>query len=205
MSARSEEAEQIRGIENGADDYITKPFSIGVLAAKINAILRNKSRTQNDNLSFAGLCLSADTMTLSHNNLSIELTKNEYKILRILMSNVDKIVTREQILEELWDDRSFIDDNTLTVNIARVRKRLGDIGLSDAISTKRGVGYTFSQEPMGGSIKNQQELASLWLSIFAKSWDMRWMWTPWQDKVRVYPLPLLQKCKLSVSLINCVD
>ncbi len=148
LSARSEESEQIRGIEDGADDYITKPFSIGVLAAKINAMLRNKSREQVDKLSILGISLSSETMVLSYRERHIELTKNEYKILRIMMSNAGQIVTREQILEELWDDASFIDDNTLTVNITRVRKRLSDIGLGDVIATKRGVGYVFEPTNM---------------------------------------------------------
>ncbi len=151
LSARSEEAEQIRGIEEGADDYITKPFSIGVLSAKINSMLRNKSRGQNDSPRIGGLHLSAETMVLSHNGTHTELTKNEYKILRILIDNIDQIVTREQILEELWDDVSFIDDNTLTVNINRVRKRLSDIGLPDAITTKRGVGYVLETAGIGNT------------------------------------------------------
>lgn len=143
ISARSEEAEQIRGIEGGADDYITKPFSIGVLIAKINALFKKIDSRNNGNISIGSLKLSSDTMEISYNNICTELSKNEFKVLRLLIKNAGQIVTREQILEELWDDSSFIDDNTLTVNITRVKKKLQEIGLGDVILTKRGVGYVF--------------------------------------------------------------
>jgi DNA-binding response OmpR family regulator len=143
ISARSEEAEQIRGIEGGADDYITKPFSIGVLIAKINAIIKKSDNRNNDNINVGYLKLSSSTMQISYNGFCTELSKNEFKVLQLLMKNARQIVTREQILEELWDDSSFIDDNTLTVNMTRVKKKLNEIGLGDAILTKRGVGYVF--------------------------------------------------------------
>lgn len=143
ISARSEEAEQIRGIEGGADDYITKPFPIGVLIAKINAIFKKVDNRNNDSIDIGDIKLSTDTMQLSYNGISTELSKNEFMVLRLLMKNAGQIVTREQILEELWDDSSFIDDNTLTVNITRVKKKLHEIRLGDVILTKRGVGYVF--------------------------------------------------------------
>lgn len=143
ISARSEEAEQIRGIEGGADDYITKPFSIGVLIAKINAIIKKTDSRNKDSINIGNLRLSPDTMQISRNGFCTELSKNEFKVLRLLMKNAGQVVTREQILEELWDDSSFIDDNTLTVNMTRVKKKLNEIGLGDAILTKRGVGYVF--------------------------------------------------------------
>lgn len=144
ISARSDEAEQIRGIEDGADDYITKPFSIGVLMVKINAIFK-KAESNDETLCVGSLSLSPRTMEITYNGTTSELTKNEYKILSLLMGSAGHIVTREQMLEELWDDTNFIDDNTLAVNISRVRKKLQDIGLNDAIATKRGVGYVLDK------------------------------------------------------------
>lgn len=145
ISARSAEGEQIRGIENGADDYITKPFSIGVLLAKINAILRREAGQPKSVLSSGGIELSEDTMSVSYKGAGTELSKNEYRVLRLLMKNAGQIVSREQLLEELWDDVSFVDDNTLTVNITRVKKRLLELGLQNCIETKRGVGYVFAR------------------------------------------------------------
>lgn len=144
LSARSEEAEQIRGIEEGAEDYITKPFSVGLLMAKINAMLK-KTENSSEKLSVGNLMLLSNSMELEYNNQILKLTKNEHKILRLLFMNVGKIVTREQILEELWDDSSFIDDNTLTVNMTRVKKKLQDMGLEDVIQTKRGIGYVLDK------------------------------------------------------------
>ena len=146
LSARSDEGEQIRGMELGADDYITKPFAIGILIAKINALLRrtneytsieNKSNKRN-------LYLIHEGMKLKFKDKIIELTKNEYGILNLLLSNEGKVVTREEILEELWDDMTFVDDNTLTVNMTRVKKKLSELGINNVIITKRGVGYVFN-------------------------------------------------------------
>ena len=144
LSARSEEAEQIRGIEGGAHDYITKPFSIGVLLAKINALLvRERSDSNKGDLHVQGLLLSKNAMTLSNGDTTVTLSKNEYKIIALLLSRIGQFVSREEILEILWDDTVFVDDNTLTVNISRVKKKLAELGLTDAIKTKRGVGYAF--------------------------------------------------------------
>ena len=148
LSALNEEGEgeQIRGMELGADDYVTKPFAIGVLVAKINAVLR-RSESGTATLVTGGLSVCENTMHVLYRGLSGELTKNEYKVLRLLMRNAGQIVTREQILEELWDDAGFVDDNTLTVNMSRVKKKLAELGLENAIVTKRGVGYVL--DPAG--------------------------------------------------------
>lgn len=142
LSARSDESEQVRGIENGAVDYITKPFSINVLLAKINAMLKNNQVNKNI-LKYEGLLLDGSNFKISYADKSIELTKNEYKILQLLVSNVNEIVSRNDLLEHLWDESSFVDDNTLTVNMTRVKKKLSEIGLKDSIVSKRGVGYLF--------------------------------------------------------------
>lgn len=146
LSARSEEGEQIRGMELGADDYITKPFSVGILLAKINAILRRKNTYKEETLKFDnGLELLDDSMKLKYNGEIMDLTKNEYIILKTFLANVGKVVSREELLSLLWDDMTFVDDNTLTVNITRVKKKLAEIGINDCISTKRGVGYVFAK------------------------------------------------------------
>lgn len=153
LSARSDEGEQIRGMELGADDYVTKPFVIGILLAKINALLRRAteytdiadSRKTLSSKEEGVLNLIHEIMKLKYKEKIIELTKNEYRILNILLSNIGKVVTREEILEALWDDTVFVDDNTLTVNITRVKKKLNDLGIDNAIVTKRGVGYVFNE------------------------------------------------------------
>lgn len=145
ISARSDEGDQIRGIENGADDYLTKPFSFGILSAKINAVLRRTTQKEPKNIFFGSLELVEKSMCLVSSALSIELTKNEFRILRILFRNQGTIVKREQLLEELWDDAGFVDDNTLNVNITRAKKKLALFGFGEAILTKRGVGYLLSE------------------------------------------------------------
>lgn len=147
LSARSDEGEQIRGMELGADDYITKPFIIGILLAKINALLRRTNlyvESTNEDAKEKVLELIHESMKLKFKEEIVELTKNEYRILNMLINNEGKVVSREEILEALWDDSTFVDDNTLTVNMTRVKKKLSDIGIENAIVTKRGVGYVFN-------------------------------------------------------------
>lgn len=146
LSARSEEGEQIRGMELGADDYICKPFSVGILLAKINAVLRRLEEYKEPFLDIAlgDFTLIDSSMKLKYKDDVIELTKNEYRLLKIFLNNIGKVITREELLEALWDDTSFVDDNTLTVNMTRVKKKLSDIGLDNMIVTKRGVGYVFN-------------------------------------------------------------
>lgn len=146
LSARSEEGEQIRGMELGADDYICKPFSVGILLAKINAVLRRLEEYKEISLdiSFGDFSLIDSSMKLKYKDEVIELTKNEYRLLKIFLNNIGKVITREELLEALWDDTSFVDDNTLTVNMTRVKKKLSDVGLDNIIVTKRGVGYVFN-------------------------------------------------------------
>lgn len=141
VSARSEEGEQIRGIEMGADDYVTKPFSMGILLAKINAVLRRTTTKSIDVIEVCDMTLLCEGMQLKAHDTIIDLSKNEYKLMKIFMNNYNKIVSREQLLEELWEEEAFVDDNTLTVNITRLKKKLKDIDLNCEIVTKRGIGY----------------------------------------------------------------
>ncbi len=141
ISARSDESEQIRGLENGASDYITKPFSINILLAKIAIHIKTSNAGSSDTIEYRGLSVNTKTFKASYNGIDVELTKNEIQILSCLIDGSGDYISRISLLEALWDDTNFIDDNTLTVNITRVRKRLSAIGLDDVIINKRGVGY----------------------------------------------------------------
>ncbi|HEX3028725.1 MAG TPA: response regulator transcription factor [Clostridia bacterium] len=147
MSARTGEMEQIMGIELGADDYVIKPFNTDILHSKIKAALRRTygeySKSDISGFQLNKFSLDDSCFKISYNSVSSELSKNEYKLLKKLLDKKDKIVSREELLEELWDDSSFVDDNTLTVNVTRIKNKLADIGLNDVIKTKRGTGYYF--------------------------------------------------------------
>lgn len=144
LSSRSTNMDIIMAVNMGGDDYITKPFAIEVLNAKINAILRRTYSYRDSNmnvLEYKGVVLSLKDNMLYYEDKTIELTKNEFKILYILMKKYEAIVSREDIMQELWQDENFIDDNTLTVNINRLRKKLKKIGLNDFIKTIINQGY----------------------------------------------------------------
>lgn len=144
LSSRNTNMDIVMAINMGGDDYITKPFSIEVLMAKITALLRRTySYIENslDTLEYNKAILSLKDNTLYFEDKNIELTKNEFKILYILMQKHESIVTRDDLMRELWEDESFIDDNTLTVNINRLRKKLNEIGLIDFIKTIKNQGY----------------------------------------------------------------
>ena len=147
ISARTAEAEQIMGIELGADDYIAKPLSLELLLVKIRACFRRTlgeyAENKNDIINVNGLLLDDSNFKMTYKERELELTKNELKLVKKLIENKDKIVRREELLEILWDDSVFVDDNTLTVNITRVKNKLKDIGIEDVIKTKRGIGYIF--------------------------------------------------------------
>jgi DNA-binding response OmpR family regulator len=148
ISSRDTTMDQVMALELGADDYITKPFSMEIVIAKIKAILRRASNEhchtdiEEYNNSFDDFYLDEDNLILRFNGNAIEMTNNEFKIMKILLSNKSRIVRREELLSELWEDGMFVDDNTLNVNITRVKNRLKELGLIDVIRTKRGVGYS---------------------------------------------------------------
>ena len=141
VSARSEEGEQIRGMDLGADDYITKPFSMGILLAKINAVLRRTEKSTGIISEVNDIKLVYSNMELNDGDRVISLTKNEFNILKIFFENYRRVITREQLINELWDEDEFVDDNTLTVNITRVKKLIKNNNLNLNIETKRGIGY----------------------------------------------------------------
>lgn len=144
ISSRNTSMDIIMAVNMGGDDFITKPFSLDVLMAKVSAVLRRTySYTDNraDLLEHNGAILNLKDYSLLYKEQKIELTKNEFKILYLLIKNSGIIVSRDRIMRSLWEDESFVDDNTLTVNINRLRKKLNDMGLDDFISTKKGQGY----------------------------------------------------------------
>lgn len=148
ISARSGEMDQIFALENGGDDFITKPFNYEIVLAKIKSHLRRtygeySSRQEERTITLGQLTLFLERMELHIKEVEIPLQKKECIILDLLMGQSPKVVSREKLLEELWDDQAFVDENTLNVNMTRVRKKLADYGVLSSIETVRGAGYRF--------------------------------------------------------------
>lgn len=143
LSSRSDNMDIIMAINMGGDDYITKPFPMEILVAKVQALLRRAYdyRPQTNQLEHKGAVLDLNDASLYYNGEKIDLTKNEFRILEILMKNKNEVVSRDRIMKKLWDNDSFIDDNTLTVNLNRLRRKLEGKGLLCFIETKKGLGY----------------------------------------------------------------
>lgn len=146
ISARTGEMDQVLAIENGGDDYITKPFSPDIVMAKIRSQLRRAygeyaGNQQERVLTLAGLKLYPERHELHFAESSVELTKNETTILELLIDRHPRVAGREDLLEKLLDDQMFVDDNTLNVNMTRVRRKLKDLGINEAVETIRGSGY----------------------------------------------------------------
>ncbi len=143
LSSASDNMNIVMAMNMGGDDFIAKPFDMGVLIAKIQAVLR---RTYDFTASVSiiehkGLILNTENNTLTYKGENIDLTNNEYRIIHVLMTNRDKVVSREKLMEKLWESDSFVDENTLTVNVNRLRKKLDAIGAKNMIATKHGIGY----------------------------------------------------------------
>ncbi len=143
VTSRDSELDELISLNYGADHYITKPFNIHILLAKINSLLRrtNMSVENFNRIDAKDFILDISKSAIEKDNKLVELTKNEYKILKYLLENREKIVSREDIMDCLWDNECFIDDNTLTVNVNRLRNKLDELGLKELLETKRGQGY----------------------------------------------------------------
>lgn len=148
LSSADDNLNIVMAMNMGADDFIAKPFDLSVLVAKVQALLRRTYTFsgQMQTLSYRGAVLNLGDMALSMGDKRTELSKNEFHLLQMLMENKGKTVSRDQLIKRLWDDESFIDDNTLTVNMTRLRKKLEELGLDNAIQTKKGVGYLLEEE-----------------------------------------------------------
>ncbi len=147
ITSRDNEVDELLSLNYGADHYATKPFNIQILLAKMNSILRrsNMGNVQ-DKINAQDFIINLSDSTITKGDRKIELTKNELKILKYLTENRNKIVSRENIMNYLWDSESFIDDNTLTVNITRLRNKLEELNLKELLETKRGQGYMLKFE-----------------------------------------------------------
>ena len=144
LSSRDTNMDIVMAVNTGADDYITKPFSMQVLIAKLQAIMRRAYDYTPSGIEFMeykGLMLNTADGSISYENNKTQLTRNELKILTLLMNNKGRVVSRESIMQLLWDNDEYVNDNTLTANINRLRGKLSDIGQPDFISTKKGQGY----------------------------------------------------------------
>lgn len=140
VTSQNNEADEVLSMSYGADDYITKPYNPTLLLLRIEAILR-RMNPEVTTLTYHELILIIDRSIIKCHEQSFILTKNEMLILKYLMMNVGKIVSREDIMMDLWDSEEFVDDNTLTVNMSRLRAKLRQVGYGDAIETRKGLGY----------------------------------------------------------------
>ena len=136
--------DMIMAMQMGADDFVQKPFNMDVLLAKVQALLRRTYDYQEEKLdiiNWNGAIIDFAKSEVRILEKSVELTKNELFVLRILLKSVDSIVSRDELMRELWDDERFVNDNTLSVNVNRLRLKLEEIGLTNVIVTKKGLGY----------------------------------------------------------------
>lgn len=142
VTSRDSEVDELMSMNLGADDFITKPYNTQILLARISSILRRSYNSVDlDILEYKDLKHNLSTSEAIYKDKKIELSKNESRILYVLIKNNGKIVSRNEIIEALWESDEFVDDNTLTVNINRLRKKLEEIGANDFLKTKRGQGY----------------------------------------------------------------
>ncbi len=148
LSSASDNMNIVMAVNLGGDDFIAKPFDLNVLLAKIQAMLRRAYSFQGSIsiLEYGGAIINLSDSSITFNDVKCDLTKNEIKILQVLIQNRGQTVPREDIMKFLWDSESFVDDNTLTVNITRLRKKLEGIGLCNVILTKKGIGYLLYDE-----------------------------------------------------------
>ena len=142
VTSRDSEVDELMSMSLGADDFITKPYNTQILLARISSVLKRVYNAQpKDTINHKNVELNISKSTVTSNGKSIELSKNEVQILHLLMQNKEHIVSRDEIMNDLWQSEEFVDDNTLTVNINRLRKKLEEIGVKNYLITKRGQGY----------------------------------------------------------------
>lgn len=144
VSSRNQNMDIIMAMNMGGDDFIQKPFDLDVLIAKISALLRRNYTYQNNEslkLVHRDLTLNLTNSTIQIGQQTVELSRNEFIILQMMMRRIGKIVSREELMQSLWNEEQFVDDNTLTVNINRLRRKISGVGIHDFIGTRKGLGY----------------------------------------------------------------
>ena len=141
VTSRDTEMDELLCMNYGADDFITKPYNMQILLAHIEAVLKRSKPEISHILEYKGMKINLSKGTIDYNNQTIILTKNEIQIFSYLLERQGTVVTRDELMNYLWNTEAFIDDNTLTVNMARLRKKLEDLGFKDVIETRRGWGY----------------------------------------------------------------
>lgn len=144
LSSRNQNMDIIMAINMGGDDFIQKPFDLDILVAKISALIRRKYMYQVDESArfiHRGLKLHVTNSTIEYQGQVTELSRNEFILLQLMMRNIGKIVSREDVMQALWNEEQFVDDNTLTVNVNRMRRKIAVLGLEDFIVTRKGMGY----------------------------------------------------------------
>ena len=147
LSSANDNMNIVMAMNMGGEEFIVMPFDMNVVTAKVQAILRRSYSFQGtvNRMEYHGAVLNLNDATLENKSQKTELTKNEFRILQMLLENAGRIVSRDSLITRLWESDEFIDDNTLTVNIARLRKKLEQIGLEKMIRTKKGIGYMVEQ------------------------------------------------------------
>lgn len=143
ISSRNQNMDVIMAINMGADDFVQKPFDLGVLVAKVSALLRRNYTYQDESLqlSHRQLIFHLSNSSVQYGERTAELSRNEFIILQTMMRQIGKIVSRDDLMQVLWNDEQFIDDNTLTVNVNRLRRKIAMLGIEDFIVTRKGMGY----------------------------------------------------------------
>ena len=149
LSSAGDNMNIVMAMDQGGDDFIPKPFDLNVLVSKVRALLRRAYEFQSQTalIEHRGAVLDLGSGVLHFRGNAAELTKNELKILQTLLENKGRVVSREELMKRLWESDSFVDDNTLTVNVARLRYKLKDLGLKDFIKTRRAEGYLAEEGP----------------------------------------------------------
>ena len=143
LSSANDNMDIVMAMNMGGDEFIEKPFDLNVVTAKVQAVLRRAYafRGSANVMEYEGIFLNLNDATVTYAEKKAELTKNEFRILQTLIENAGKIVSRDAIIARLWESDAFIDDNTLTVNVSRLRKKMEELGIGDRLRTKKGIGY----------------------------------------------------------------
>lgn len=146
LSSASDNMNIVMAMNMGGDDFISKPFSLDVLSAKVQAILRRSYEAKQEThlLEYQGVVLNLSDASILYHGEQTELTKNEFRIMEFLFERAGRLASRDELMRKLWDNECFVDDNTLTVNVTRIRRKLEDVGLVNFIRTKKGIGYYLS-------------------------------------------------------------